>query len=102
MKGKFTIEIDGVTYPGYPTMGAMVRFKRETGREVSDMKTTDLSDLCAYIWSCVASACHREGIKFGMDFMTFADAVSPDAVSAWVESTDAPKEDVAEAKKNSR
>ena len=42
----------GKEYPCRQTMGAMLRFKRETGREVTDM-TYGVSDLCTYLYCCV-------------------------------------------------
>lgn len=70
-----TIEICGKMYPCRVTMGAMVRFKRASGRDVSKLQTDDLSDLCLFIWCCVASACNADKVEFNYDFDSFADNV---------------------------
>jgi len=63
-------------------MGAMLRFKRETGKEVTDIKG-DISDLCTYLWCCVCSASKHDGLDFNLSLMDFADAISPEDVTAW-------------------
>lgn len=80
---KLEITIDGATYPCAPSMGAMLRFKQETGREVSEMDPTSFSDLCVFLWCCVASASAREGVPFAMGLMDFADRVSPEDMQGW-------------------
>ena len=65
-------------------MGAMLRFKRETGKEVTEIKE-DISDLCTYLWCCVASASKHDGLDFNLSLMDFADSISPDDVQAWVQ-----------------
>lgn len=79
---KIEITINGKAYPCRQTMGAMLRFKRETGREITD---TDggLSDMCAYLWCCVASASKADGVEFGMTLIDFADSISPEDLQAW-------------------
>lgn len=34
---RIEVIINGVAYPCSPTMGAMLRFKQETGREITEM-----------------------------------------------------------------
>lgn len=82
MAKKITIAINGEAYPCSPTMGAMLRFKQETGKEVTEMDG-GFTDLCVYLWCCIVSACHREGKKFDMDLMTFADSIDPEAMAEW-------------------
>lgn len=53
----------------------MLRFKEETGREVSDMKPTDISDLICFMWCCCASACNADHVEFDMDLHSFADSL---------------------------
>ena len=67
-------------------MGAMLRFKRETGKEVTDMDGGSLTDICTFLWCCIVSACKADGIPFDMSLMEFADAVSPDDMSEWTKS----------------
>ena len=64
-------------------MGAMLRFKRETGRDVTEIKG-DVSDYCTYLWCCVCSASKHDGLDFGLSLMDFADSLSPEDVTAWV------------------
>ena len=76
------ITINGKEYPCRQTMGAMLRFKRETGREVTEMEG-GLSDLCTYLWCCIVSACAADGVEFAMTLIDFADALSPEDLQAW-------------------
>lgn len=52
MEKGLKVTVAGKEYPCRQTMGAMLRFKRETGREVTDM-TDGVSDLCTYLYCCV-------------------------------------------------
>ncbi len=82
---KIEITINGEAYPCCQTMGAMLRFKQETGREVTEINAENLTDLVTYIWCCTASACKKEGKQFDMSLMDFADAVTPDDMADWTE-----------------
>lgn len=84
---KVEITINGVAFPCKPTMGAMLRFKQETGREVTEIN--GFSDLCIYLWCCIVSACSArdyQGEKFDLTLMEFADSVSPDDMAVWYDS----------------
>lgn len=98
------ISINGVAYPCSPTMGAMLRFKQQTGREINQIDTSSFSDLCTYLWCCVASAAKREGKPFDMSLMDFADNLSPEDMAAWSESIgeDADNGDAEDEKKRKR
>lgn len=78
------IMVGGREYPCRATMGAMLRFKRETGREVTELDMSQMSDLAVWLWCCVLSACAADGVDFGMGLMEFADQLSPDVMTAWV------------------
>lgn len=80
---KFEITIDGKAYPCRPTMGAMLRFKQETGREITQMDATSFTDLCTYLWCCLVSACKREKVPFDLSLMDFADSIDPEDMNAW-------------------
>lgn len=82
---KIEITINGKAYPCRQTMGAMLRFKRETGKEVTDIQGNDFSEMVAWLWCCVASACNHDGVEFGMSLMDFADAMDPEQMSAWAD-----------------
>ena len=77
------INVNGTAYPCSPTMGAMLRFKRETGREITEIDANSFSDLCTYLWCCVVSASKREGIAFDMPLMDFADSITPEDMAEW-------------------
>lgn len=82
MEKGLKVTVAGKEYPCRQTMGAMLRFKRETGREVTDM-TDGVSDLCTYLYCCVVSACRADGVEFGMGLTEFADNLSPADLQAW-------------------
>lgn len=60
------------------TMGAMLRFKRETGREVSEMDEKSLSDLMTLLWCCVASASRADNLSFSYSLEDFCDKIDPE------------------------
>lgn len=81
---KIEIIIDSVAYPCRPTMGAMLRFKKETGKEVTEIDSTSITELCTYLYCCVASAAHADKKAFTLSLMEFADALDPEDMNAWV------------------
>lgn len=83
MMAKVEVTINGIAYPCRPTMGAMLRFKRETGKEVTEMNVESFSELCVYLYCCVASASAADGVEFDMDLMSFADSIAPDDLAKW-------------------
>lgn len=92
---KVEITIDGESYPCTPTMGAMVRFEKETGRDISEINPGKVSDLCMYLYCSVAAAANKSGKTFDMSFEDFADRITPDDMAAWNNaiSTDKKTED---------
>lgn len=86
---KIEVTINGKAYPCRPTMGAMLRFKKETGKEVTELQNGSFSDLCAYLYCCVASACAADKVPFKMSLMDFADALSPEDMTLWAEQVQA-------------
>lgn len=80
-----TITINGKTYPCRVTMGALLRFKRETGHDISQIGETDVEALITLLWCCVASASKADGVEFGMSLMDFADLLSSDTLTRWEE-----------------
>lgn len=64
-------------------MGAMLRFKKETGKEITEITNTGFSDLCTYLYCCIASACAADKVPFDMSLMEFADGLNPDDMTAW-------------------
>ena len=80
---KIEVTINGKEYPCRGTMGAMLRFKKETGKEITELTNTNFTDLCTYLYCCVASACAADKVPFEMSLMEFADALNPDDMTAW-------------------
>lgn len=72
------------SYPCRVTMGAMVRFKRAAGKDVSEIGEKDVSDLILFMWCCVVSACKADGVAFDMEFENFADCMEPDTLDAFL------------------
>jgi hypothetical protein len=75
--------IRGKQYPFRLTMGAMLLFKRETGREVTELQQSDLSDVVMLLWCCVRSSSRADGIDFDMSIEDFADCIEPGDIAAW-------------------
>lgn len=59
-------------------MGAIVRFKQETGKEVAEAEGT--ADNATLIWSCIKSACNREKKAFNYSLMDFVDNIDADEI----------------------
>lgn len=66
------------------TMGAMRRFKQETGMEVSEM-TSEVSLMVVFLYCCVASACNADDVAFDLDIDKFADGLEMDKLTDFVE-----------------
>lgn len=81
-----TISIGGKDLPCRVTMGAMVRFKRSAGYDISRLDSSNLEDLLVFIWCCVVSACKADDIEFDMDFDAFADKLEADDVARFFQS----------------
>lgn len=81
---KIEVTINGKAYPCRQTMGAMLRFKQETGKEVTEIDG-GLSDMCTFLWCCIASACKADGVDFDMSLMEFADSLTPEQMEAWTD-----------------
>lgn len=79
------INVGGRDLPCRVTMGAMLRFKRETGRDVSGMSSGDISDLITFMWCCVSSACVADGTEFGLTLEEFADRMDPESLGRFYE-----------------
>lgn len=95
---KIEVTVRGVSYPCRPTMGAMLRFKKETGKDITEIQSDSFADLCVYLYCCVASASAADGVEFNMSLMEFADALDPETMSDWVEQIQAPQTDTDEKK----
>lgn len=79
---KIEVIINGVAYPCRPTMGAMIRFREIANKDITQLEN-NFTDMCKYLYCCVASASAADGISFCLDFMAFADAICPDDLNNW-------------------
>lgn len=97
---RIELEIDGKPYPCRQTMGALLRFKQETGKDATEI-TNSASDMCAFLYCCVKSACKHDNIEFKYSLMDFADGLLPEdierAVSVLNEETAEAMQDSADA-----
>lgn len=93
--------MNGKQYPCRPTMGAILRFKQETGKEVSEI--SGLSDWVAYLYCCIASATRCDtGTEFPLSLMDFADSIPQEAVVEWVSALQDESEAVGDAAKGEK
>lgn len=91
------VEIYGQKYPMRMTMGAMLRFKRMTGKDVEEIGN-DVTLLVTFMYCCVASACNADGKEFDMDLEKFADGMSVEDMNGFAETlTAAPEEKKSQA-----
>lgn len=81
-----TVNISGKAYPYRQTMGAALRFTRETGKEVTAIDGSSLEDVITYLYYCVVSACAVDKIDFDYDLLAFADRLNPEDLQAWTAS----------------
>lgn len=82
-KQMLKLTVGGKEYPCRVTMGAMMRFKHMAGKDVSELKQTDIRELVQFIYCCVQSACKADDVTFEMDFETFADSLEPDSLNTF-------------------
>lgn len=81
---KKTICIKGKDYPFEVTMGALLRYERETGHDSSTLNQKSLPDMVTLLWCCVVSASRRDGVAFDLSLEDFADAITVDDLLTWV------------------
>ncbi len=74
------IIINGKEFPARMTMGALLRFKRETGKDVSEVKSSDVAAQIILLWCCVVSACKADGVPFTLSLEEFADTCDTDVL----------------------
>ena len=88
-----TPQLKVLGYPCRQTMGAFLRFKRETGRQATEMNG-ELSDMLIFIYCCTASACAADHIKFPYKTVDeFADHINPTDLTTWVNAMQQPQPD---------
>ena len=82
---KTKIKVGDKEFPCRVTMGAMGRFKNESGKDVSKLEKTNISELVLFVYCCVKSACNADKVEFDYDFQSFADLMEPDAANSFYE-----------------
>ena len=81
------IRIGDQLYPAYQTMGAMLAFKQETGKEVTEIPATDISSMMVYLFCVVRSACRREKVEFPFtDTQLLGDGITLEDFKGWADS----------------
>ena len=91
---RIEIETGGVAYPcGTLTMGSLLRFERETGKNVMEMlqsppeggrPSMSFTDVGTLLWCCAASATRAEGREFTVELLDFLDACPPSVAEEWL------------------
>lgn len=82
------------------TMGSMLRFKRLTGKDVSDIDGS-VDDVMAFVFCAIESTCAADKVEFNLTLDEFADSLSPEEFTAVAEigfSSSAPEKQVAKKK----
>lgn len=79
MEGK--IRVKDLDYPLRLNMGAMLRFKRITGKEVSELRESDVEGMITLVYCCTAAACNADGVEFAYTLEDFADNLEPESFS---------------------
>jgi hypothetical protein len=77
------IRIGGKEYPLRMTMGALIGYKQETGREVSELSDGGLEDVLTFLWCCVRSACRADGVDFELSREEMADRMEAEDFAGW-------------------
>ena len=67
-------------------MGAALRYKRETGQEVTSIDGSSLESVITYLYCCVVSACAADKVAFDLELLEFADLLNPEDLAAWTAS----------------
>ncbi len=82
---KTKIKVGDKEFPCRVTMGAMVRFKNESGKDVNKLEKTNIPQLVLFVYCCVKSACNADKVQFDYDVQSFADLMEPDAANSFYE-----------------
>lgn len=56
-----------------------------SGKDVSKLEKTNISELVLFVYCCVKSACNADKVEFDYDFQSFADLMEPDAANSFYE-----------------
>ncbi len=80
---KLMIEVGAKAYPCRLTMGAMLLFKQNTGKDVAQLENGNLEEMLMLMWCCMKSASRADGMEMDIDFDLFCDLLSPEDMTKW-------------------
>lgn len=72
-------------FPRQISLGAMLIFKEETGREATEADMGSLSDLIKLLWAGAAAASETAGIAMNYTPQQFANRLTPEELKKWKE-----------------
>lgn len=94
------IQVGDQTYPFRLTLGAMLRFKRATGKEVTELNEDSVEELATLFHACLVSACAADKVPFNLTLEDFCDLLSAEDLenlygflTSAAESSEAPGEE---------
>lgn len=73
----------GETFPAEINLGAMLLFKKETGREVTEADYSAPSDLITLLWCAASAASEVAEVKMDYTLQQFANRVTADTLKKW-------------------
>lgn len=85
MKKHFITLTTGESFPVEISLGAMLIFKEETGREATEADMGSLSDLIKLLWAGAAAASETAGIAMNYTPQQFANRLTPEELKKWKE-----------------
>lgn len=81
---KIMIEVGGKAYPCHLTMGAMLLFKQNMGKDVAEgLDGEDIEEMLMFLWCCIVSTCRGDHVDFELSFEEFCDLLTPESMSLW-------------------
>lgn len=96
----FYVEIDGVSYRANGSLGAMLLFKEQTGKEVNEIN--GLSDTIVWLWCCVKSGSAKSSNPLTLSCQEFADACTMDVLDEWTKAQATDRESKKKSSKGNR
>jgi hypothetical protein len=96
------IKLGDKAYPCLQTMGAALRFRKMTGKEVAQLDPSSMEELCTWLYCCVVSACKRDAIEFSLTLEEFADNLLPEDFTRWANEIQAESVEATASKKKSK
>lgn len=85
MKKHFITLTTGESFPVEISLGAMLIYKEETGREATEADMGSLSDLIKLLWAGAAAASEPAGIAMNYTPQQFANRLTPEELKKWKE-----------------